>query len=210
MFIKICIYLLIVVSIVHVIEGMYLDLKERLVKTDVCNFGGFAMSSGEIRSSTEYLGLPHGATIPLHHATPIMFETSMLNKGIRNPSNTAVGYSLGATSACASATDTLILVAPVIDTFEILRNRCERIENYIQYLIFLVTYRKATSHSVLSNLSPSLKRVLLLCGSNDTTSPPEYVVGLAKQINVPSVKVVMYTGRHNFKRWSNPKVVYEK
>tara|TARA_A100001015_G_C14653707_1_gene580255 strand:+ start:123 stop:707 length:585 start_codon:yes stop_codon:yes gene_type:complete len=191
-------------------ESMYLNSKECIVKIDVCIFGGFAMSSGEIWSSTEYLGLPHGATITLHHATPFMFETSMKNKGIQNPSKTAVGYSLGATSACASATDTLILVAPVIDTFERLKNRHKRIENYFQYLHFLITYRKATSHSVLSNLSPSLKRVLFLCASNDTLSPPEYVLELAKKINVSNVKVVKYKGTHNFNMWSDPQIIYEK
>ena len=209
MYIKYLIVLLIIVSVLTVLEEAYLSFKETIVISDVCNFGGFAMSSGSIRKSTDYLKVPQGATIPLYHAKPFLFENSLLKKGITNPSTIAVGYSLGAISACASAQETLILVAPVLDTFQRLRNRCSKIEDYFQYIHFLITYRKATSETILRNLSPTLKNVLYLCGNNDTISPTDYVIELAKKTSVPIVKVVEYMGTHNFNEWKSPKIVYE-
>ena len=204
------IIILLIIILFQKLEHLYLESKHKLELIDIAYFGGFAMNVGCIINTIKYLNLPPGAPIPLYQAGPVVFESSLLKYGKQNPSRISVGFSLGSASAVASATEELILVAPVLDTFKILRERSTNMEQIGQYLYFLLTFRNTNNKTIFECLNKNVKSVTYLSAKSDKTSPPEYILELAKNTPTQVVKIVQYEGTHNFMKWKNPQIIYNK
>ena len=87
------------------------------------------------------MGVSPVIPVPLPHAAPVFMQYTLRTYGSHFPCRTAIGVSLGATSAIVAARRRLVLVAPVLDPVLCLSRRARTVRQHLRWVYFALSMR---------------------------------------------------------------------